>query len=124
MEFDNFGLVNDPSNFVHTARHGEELKDTNMRLVHDRLMPYVKHIHIKDMNADGKQVLPGEGVGEIEYMLGEIYKKRPDGKIFVTMEPHLGQANQNDGVTPFEKYKEAVNAMRTIIRRVYGGGRA
>ncbi len=48
--------------------------------------PYIKYMHIKDAREDCKVVPPGEGIGNVPYIVGEFIKK--GGNSF-TVEPHL-----------------------------------
>lgn len=110
--------IDDASNFIHTARESGH-RDIDMKRAHRQIAPYVDYVHIKDMDIEtGKQTIPGKGSGEIEYLLGTL-DRRKSGKMYLSMEPHLGEARVSSGVTPKEKYAEAVAAMKDMIKRVY-----
>lgn len=78
---DNFKAVFDPANFVQCGQ------DTKKGF--DLLKKYVEYMHIKDAKfADGEVVPSGYGDGNLEYILGELFKNGYDG--FLSLEPHLG----------------------------------
>jgi sugar phosphate isomerase/epimerase len=113
-----FELIDDASNFIHTAR-SQKRQNIDMKRAHRRMANAIGYVHIKDMDIEtGDQTLPGEGSGEIEYLLGLLDRKK-SGKMYLSMEPHLGEARVSAGVTPKEKYRQALEAMRSMISRVY-----
>ncbi len=76
---DNFRAVFDFANFVQA---GQDTKEA-----YAMLKDYIEYIHIKD--AIGERVVPaGKGEGNIEYILGDIFKNGYNG--FLSLEPHLG----------------------------------
>ncbi len=78
---DNFRAVFDPANFVQS---GQNVKDA-----YDILGKYIEYMHIKDaMKNDGTVVPAGRGDGDVEYVLGNLFKNGYNG--FLSLEPHLG----------------------------------
>lgn len=76
-----FGCVFDPANFVQC---GENTKEA-----YEKLSPYIRYMHIKDAKStDRKVVPPGEGDGNIPYLLARLFEGGYDG--FISLEPHLG----------------------------------
>lgn len=76
-----FGCVFDPANFVQC---GEDTKQA-----FENLSPYIRYMHIKDAKStDRKVVPPGEGDGNIPYLLARLFEGGYDG--FISLEPHLG----------------------------------
>jgi len=104
------GLIFDPANFV---RDGvETLPAWRM------LAEHVVYFHIKDMRAaDRRVVLPGEGDGHIPEILEDAIRRRGfDG--FISLEPHLTVAGEHSGFSGPEGFKDAVEAVKTILDRI------
>lgn len=81
LSCDNFKAVFDPANFVQCEQ------DTKKG--YDILKDYIEYMHIKDAKmADGSVVPSGYGDGNVEYILGNLFKNGYDG--FLSLEPHLG----------------------------------
>jgi sugar phosphate isomerase/epimerase len=70
--------VFDPANFVQCG--------VNTVDAWSLLGPYVKYLHAKDANVDGKVVPCGMGIGNVPYIFGEYAK---NGGGVITLEPHL-----------------------------------
>ncbi|MCC6424804.1 MAG: sugar phosphate isomerase/epimerase [Phycisphaerales bacterium] len=82
-----------------------------------KLKPYTVHIHIKDARMSDKKVVPaGQGDGQIEPILADLNRSGYRG--YLTMEPHLAHAGQFSGHTGPELFKTAVDALRTVAKRV------
>lgn len=81
-EFDGrIKLIFDPANFV---MDGHESYPAAYNLLGDKIY----YMHIKDATAD-KVICPaGKGIGGVPQILADLDKKR-DGKIFLSVEPHL-----------------------------------
>lgn len=81
-----------------------------------KLKPYTVHIHIKDARkSDRKNVPAGQGDGQIEPILADLYKSGYRG--YLSMEPHLAQAGQFKGHTGPELFKTAVDALRAVAKK-------
>jgi len=80
LSCENFALVFDPANFVQCGE--------NTIKAFELLKPYIEYLHIKDSKEDGTIVPAGEGEGNIDYILKELFKDGFDG--FISLEPHLG----------------------------------
>lgn len=77
-EFSDIKAVFDPANFVQC--------DVDVLSAWDLLEPYVYYGHIKDADAEGNIVPPGEGIGRIKEYLPRFVAK---GCTVLTLEPHL-----------------------------------
>ena len=112
--------VFDPANFVQAGVDPIE--------AWDKLKSYVKYLHIKDADTEGKNVVAGDGIGK----LGEIMKAfSQQGGGVATLEPHLvsfvglnalekdGKTDKNVGALSFANDREAfdtdVKAVRNIL---------
>ncbi len=116
---DNFKAVFDPANFVQA---GQDTKKA-----YDALKPYIEYMHMKDALANGDVVPAGYGEGNIEYILGDLFKNGYDG--FISLEPHLGNfggladLELDDKMTKLEKggeytFRIAYNALEKIIDKI------
>lgn len=115
-------LIFDPANFIEC---GCEPFPHGYGLLGDRIY----YMHIKDATAE-KMIAPaGKGVGRIPEIIADLDKKR-DGKIFLTVEPHLrvfaGLAGletdektkmPNTYETSAEAFGAAVDAIKAIIAK-------
>lgn len=70
--------VFDPANFVQCGVDTKEAWSV--------LVPYVKYMHAKDADKNGKVVPCGMGIGNVPYVFGEYCK---NGGGVITLEPHL-----------------------------------
>ena len=112
--------VFDPANFVQAGVDPIE--------AWDKLKSYVKYLHIKDADTEGKNVVAGDGIGK----LGEVMKAfSQQGGGVATLEPHLvsfvglnalekdGKTDKNVGALSFANDREAfdtdVKAVRNIL---------
>ena len=119
LSCDNFKMVFDPANFVQS---GVDTKEA-----FNKLYPYVEYMHIKDSLKDGLVVPAGEGDGNVEYILKELFAKGYDG--FLSLEPHLGtfvglqNLELDDKMLKLEKASEstfaiALSALEKILNRM------
>jgi sugar phosphate isomerase/epimerase len=84
----------DPANFVQCGQDTKEAWEL--------LRPYIKYIHIKDAQEDGKVVPAGQGIGNLQYIMDSF---RAHGGVDVSVEPHLSIF---DGLKALE-HKEQVS---------------
>ncbi|MBR5508053.1 MAG: sugar phosphate isomerase/epimerase, partial [Clostridia bacterium] len=109
----------DPANFVQS---GVDTKEA-----FNKLYPYIEYMHIKDSLKDGLVVPAGEGDGNVEYILKELFAKGYDG--FLSLEPHLGtfvglqNLELDDKMLNLEKASEstfaiALSALEKILNRM------
>ena len=117
----NLQAVFDPANFVQC---GQDTKEA-----YELLKPYIVYMHIKDALPDGSVVPAGYGVGNVEWILKQLYVCGYTG--FLSLEPHLGSFKglenlelddhmlELDGSTP-EKFALAHKSLMEIIRRIEG----
>ncbi len=111
--------VFDPANFVQA--------NVDPILAWDMLKSYVKYCHVKDADAEGKNVVAGDGIGK----LGEILKAFAlQGGGVATLEPHLvsfvglnslekdGKTDKNVGGLSFANDREAFDTDVKAVRRI------
>lgn len=77
---DNFKAVFDPANFVQC---GQDTKEA-----YAQMKDYIEYMHIKDALADGRVVPAGSGIGNVKYILKDLFDNGYNG--FLSLEPHLG----------------------------------
>lgn len=76
-----FRAVFDPANFVQC---GQDTKEA-----YELLSEYIDYMHIKDAcKEDGRVVPSGEGDGNVEYILKQLFSRDYQG--YLSLEPHLG----------------------------------
>ncbi|MBQ9920007.1 MAG: sugar phosphate isomerase/epimerase, partial [Clostridia bacterium] len=111
--------VFDPANFVQSNQDTKEAWE----LLHN----YIYYMHIKDALFGGKIVPPGEGDGNIPYLVKE-YSKQGGG--IMTLEPHLMvfdglaalEADEKTEIDNFSypdndtAFDVATNALKEIIK--------
>jgi sugar phosphate isomerase/epimerase len=96
----------DPANFVEVGQPIGE--------AWNRLRSYVKHFHVKDIDAKTLRNVPaGAGDGEIPRILGDAAKSGYDG--FCVLEPHLVVAERSFGFTGPERFADAADALKRIL---------
>jgi sugar phosphate isomerase/epimerase len=96
----------DPANYVEVGQPIEE--------AWSRLLPHVKHFHVKDYDAKTHTNVPaGAGAGQIPRLLGEAVAAGYDG--FCVLEPHLVVAALSFGFTGPERFADAANALKQIL---------
>lgn len=77
---DSFQAVFDFANFVQCGQNTLE--------AYEMLKPYIGYVHVKDaLDSDGTVVLPGEGDGNVKYILQQLDQRGYEG--FLSLEPHL-----------------------------------
>ncbi len=105
LKTDYFGLVFDPANY---SVAGEDALSAE-----EVMHPYITYVHIKDYSGQALEMsIPGTGVSHIP----EILDRLRDRDLFISMEPHLNFAGQFGGSTTPNNYKEAVDAVRKILK--------
>ena len=96
----------DPANYVEV---GQAIEDA-----WSRLLPLVKHFHVKDYDATTHRNVPaGAGAGQIPRLLGEAVAAGFDG--FCVLEPHLVVAALSFGFSGPERFADAANALKQIL---------
>ena len=112
---ESFACTFDFANFVQVGQ------DTKM--AYEMLEPYIRYIHIKDAKClDGEVVLPGDGDGNVQEILGDLDKKGFDG--FLSLEPHLcsfeglekleaqvRQKKETDGIAAYQSAYQRLQEM-------------
>lgn len=117
---DNFKAVFDFANFVQC---GEDTWNA-----YNELRPYIAYIHIKDaLYSNGSVVPPGQGDGQLEKILGEMFKDGYNG--FLSLEPHLsdftgfgalekGEHQQWRSLSGEEAFALAHTSLLNILNRI------
>jgi sugar phosphate isomerase/epimerase len=81
-----------------------------------KLRDHITYFHVKDARmSDGEIVPPGLGDGDVERILAEAMEGGFDG--FLTLEPHLNQAEANYGKTSPELFGTATRALKSVLQR-------
>ena len=114
-------LIFDPANFIEC---GCEPYPHGFELLSDRIY----YMHIKDADENHKIAPAGKGIGRIPDIIKELDKR--EGKLFLTVEPHLRvfkglEALETDEktkmpntyATSYEAFGAAVDAIKAIIAK-------
>lgn len=114
-------LIFDPANFIEC---GYEPYPHGFELIGDRIY----YMHIKDADENHKIAPAGKGIGRIPDIIRELDKR--EGKLFLTVEPHLRvfkglEALETDEktkmpntyATSYEAFGAAVDAIKAIIAK-------
>ena len=114
-------LIFDPANFIEC---GYEPYPHGFELIGDRIY----YMHIKDADENHKIAPAGKGIGRIPDIIRELDKR--DGRLFLTVEPHLRvfkglEALETDEktkmpntyATSYEAFGAAVDAIKAIIAK-------
>ena len=97
----------DPANYLEV---GQSIDDA-----WSRLRPHVKHFHVKDYDTKIHRNVPaGAGDGQIPRLLADAVATGYDG--FCVLEPHLVVAEKSFGFTGPERFADAANALKKILR--------
>jgi sugar phosphate isomerase/epimerase len=97
----------DPANYLEVGQPIDE--------AWSRLRPHVKHFHVKDYDTTIHRNVPaGAGDGQIPRLLADAAARGYDG--FCVLEPHLVVAEKSFGFTGPERFADAANALKKILR--------
>ena len=97
----------DPANYVEIGQPIDE--------AWTRLRPFVKHFHVKDYDSKSERNVPaGAGEGRIADLLADAVASGYEG--FCVLEPHLVVAEKSFGFTGPERFADAANALKQILR--------
>jgi sugar phosphate isomerase/epimerase len=97
----------DPANYLEVGQPVD--------LAWTRLRSHVKHFHVKDFDTKIHRNVPaGAGDGQIPRLLGEAVAAGYEG--FCVLEPHLVVAEKSFGFTGPERFADAANALKKILR--------
>jgi len=97
----------DPANYVEVGQPIEE--------AWSRLRAHVTHFHVKDYDRNTRRNVPaGAGDGQIPRLLQEATRSGYDG--FCVLEPHLMVADRSFGFTGPDRFADAANALKQILR--------
>ena len=98
----------DPANYLEV---GQSIDDA-----WSRLRPHVKHFHVKDFDTKIHCNVPaGAGDGQIPRLLADAVANGYDG--FCVLEPHLVVAEKSFGFTGPDRFADAANALKQILRQ-------
>jgi 3-dehydroshikimate dehydratase len=78
-----------------------------------RLRPWLRQIHVKDLDEDGEVVPAGFGTADWPALFQAL--RRDDYEGFVSLEPHLLRAGRAGGFTGPTLFAEAHRALQTLI---------
>jgi 3-dehydroshikimate dehydratase len=97
----------DPANYLEVGQSIDQAWSS--------LRPHVKHFHVKDFDTKIHRNVPaGAGDGQIPRLLADAAASGYDG--FCVLEPHLIVAEKSFGFTGPERFGDAANALKTILR--------
>jgi sugar phosphate isomerase/epimerase len=97
----------DPANFVQSGVKAFEE-------AYPILKPYIEYVHIKDAASNGQVTPAGQGDGRVQDALADLKSSGYQG--FLSIEPHLKSAGKFEGFSGPELFKEATQALKTILR--------
>jgi sugar phosphate isomerase/epimerase len=98
----------DPANYLEVGQSIDEAWSL--------LRPHVKHFHVKDYDAKTHRNVPaGAGDGQIPRLLADAVANGYEG--FCVLEPHLVVAEKSFGFTGPDRFADAANALKAILRR-------
>jgi 3-dehydroshikimate dehydratase len=102
------GII-DPANFV-------QVGEKPFRQCWPKLKESIDYIHIKDALFATKEVVPaGEGDGEIEALLQELFQRGYEG--YLSLEPHLNVSHSSIGITGPDGFRRTAQALKRILNR-------
>jgi len=101
-----------PANFVQCGQVPEPDACT-------ALQPWIRHVHVKDVTADGRLVPAGEGVAGWPGLLSRLRDAGYEG--FFTLEPHLAQAGAFQGFSGPDQFRLAAHAFQDLLHAVGWG---
>jgi 3-dehydroshikimate dehydratase len=97
----------DPANYLEVGQSIDEAWTL--------LRPHVKHFHVKDYDTKIHRNVPaGAGDGQIPRLLADAAASGYNG--FCVLEPHLVVAEKSFGFTGPERFGDAANALKKILR--------
>jgi len=97
----------DPANYLEVGQ--------SIDLAWKRLRSYVKHFHVKDFDTKTHRNVPaGSGDGQIPRLLADAAGTGYNG--FCVLEPHLVVAEKSFGFTGPDRFADAANALKKILR--------
>ncbi len=100
----------DPANYLEVGQSIDEAWSL--------LRPHVKHFHVKDYDTKIHRNVPaGAGDGQIPRLLADAASSGYAG--FCVLEPHLVVAEKSFGFTGPERFADAANALKKILREAF-----
>lgn len=121
LSCESFRAVFDFANFIEVGQPTME--------AFDMLRPYIEYVHIKDASEEKKIVPAGQGMGQVEEILGRLLGGGFRG--FLSLEPHLtdfaGLAaleqdpqKRRSAMSAGEAWELALSSLREILTRLDG----
>jgi len=84
---------------------------------YEPLRPYLCYVQIKDARSqDGKVVPAGKGDGQLRETLAQLARSGFDG--FFSLEPHLGATGRFGGFSGAERFRGAVQALKSMLEEL------
>jgi 3-dehydroshikimate dehydratase len=96
----------DPANFVQCGQVPDPDACT-------ALQPWIRHVHVKDVTAEGRLVPAGAGVAGWLGLLARLHAAGYDG--FFTLEPHLAAAGPFQGFSGPDQFRLAAAAFQDLL---------
>jgi len=105
----NLGAVFDPANFIQCGQppYPEAYR---------ALRPWLRYVHVKDAQEDGRVVAAGEGAARWPEILQQLRAEGYDG--FFSLEPHLAEAVRFQGFSGAERFRHACQAFRDLLHNM------
>lgn len=97
----------DPANFVQCGQVPDPDACT-------ALQPWIRHVHVKDVTAEGRLVPAGAGVAGWPGLLARLRAGGYSG--FFTLEPHLAAAGPFAGFSGPDQFRLAARAFQDLLR--------
>ncbi|HMA34883.1 MAG TPA: sugar phosphate isomerase/epimerase family protein [Chloroflexia bacterium] len=97
----------DPANFVQCGQVPDPDACT-------ALQPWIRHVHVKDVTAEGRLVPAGAGVAGWPGLLARLRAAGYDG--FFTLEPHLAAAGPFQGFSGPDQFRLAARAFQDLLQ--------
>jgi 3-dehydroshikimate dehydratase len=76
--------------------------------------PWLEYVHIKDVRPDGTMTVAGDGAAHWSEILQRLHQDNYDG--FLALEPHLASAEQYQGFSGPELFRQASQALQGLLR--------
>jgi 3-dehydroshikimate dehydratase len=96
----------DPANFVQCG----QVPEPDARAA---LQPWILHVHVKDVTAEGRMVPAGEGAAGWPGLLARLRSAGYEG--FFTLEPHLAGASKFQGFSGPDQVRLAARAFQDLL---------
>lgn len=102
-----FRSVLDPANYL-------QCDQTPYPDAYEATLPWLEYVHVKDVRLDRSMAVAGEGAANWPATLQRLRRDGYDG--FLALEPHLVKAEQYQGFSGPELFRQASHALKTLLR--------